>query len=239
MTTQGSMQTVDLADWRFSFDSDPRFIGTPLEEPPETFEFSTAIELLKYLAQDDTHQGAFQNRIQKRLRADPIAKKWHKQRTPIGKTTHFRSYRRNSSYQTYHDAAAAIASGHATAAQQELVQGLNAEIASSGVVVPVGQMLFHGRGDRNLDALAPYPSFVSTSLDATVSIHHAIKRQLQRTGACATIYALTLDSPLPAMWGNGGSLDEWELLLQTRLTCTVTQQHAQGSFHIIEATLRP
>ncbi len=78
MNTQGSMQTVDLADWRFTFDSDPRFIGTQLEEPQETFEFSTAIELLQYLAQDDTRQSAFQNRIQKRLTADPIAKEWHK-----------------------------------------------------------------------------------------------------------------------------------------------------------------
>lgn len=233
------MQTVDLADWRFTFNSDPRFIGTPLDEPQETFEFSTAIELLQYLAQDDTRQSAFQNRIQKRLTADPIAKEWHKQRTRIGDTTHFRSYRRNPSYQTYHDAAVAISTGHATAAQHELVQGLDAEIAASRIVVPMGQMLFHGRGDRDLDALAHYPSFVSTSLDPTVSIYHAIKRQLQRTGARATIYALTLESPLPAMWGNGGSLDEWELLLQTGLTCTVTQQHTHGRFNIIEAAIRP
>lgn len=238
MTTEGSMQTVDLADWRFSFSSDPRFIGTPLEEPPETFEFSTTIELLEFLANDDTHQGAFQNLIQERLRADPIARKWHKQRTKIGDTTHFQSYRRNPNYQAYHDAATAIATGQATAAQHELVQGLNAEIAASRVVVPAGQVLFHGRGDRDLDALEPYPSFVSTSLDPTVSIYHAVKRQLQRIGARATIYALTLESPLPAMWGNGGSLDEWELLLQTRLTCTVTQQHAQGTFDIIEAAIR-
>lgn len=53
MTTEGSMQTVDLADWRFSFESDPRVIGTPLEEPPKTFEFSTAIVLRR-------QQGVFQ-----------------------------------------------------------------------------------------------------------------------------------------------------------------------------------
>lgn len=233
------MQTVDLTDWRFSFECDPRFVGTPLEVPSETFEFSTSIELLKHLAHDDTQQGAFQNRIQERLRADPIAKKWHKQRTLIGDTPHFQSYRRNPNYQTYKNAAFAIATGHATAAQRELAQGLDAEIATSRVVVPAGQILFHGRGDRALDALAPYPSFVSTSLDPTVSIYHAIKRQLQRTSARATIYALTLESPLPAMWGNGGSLDEWELLLQTRLTCTVTQQYAQSRFDIIQASIRP
>jgi len=239
MTTAGSMQTVDLTDWRFALGSDPRLSGTPLEELPETFKFSSAIELLKYLAHDDTQQGAFQNRIRERLRADPIARKWHKLRTPIGATTHFRSYRRNPKYQTYHDAAAAIATGHAAAAQYELVQGLDAEIASSRVIVPAGQMFFHGRGNRELDALMPYHSFVSTSLDPTVSIYHAIKRQAQRTGVRATIYALTLELPLPAMWGNGGGLNEWELLLQTRLACNFTRHHAQGRFDIIEASIRP
>ena len=231
------MQTVDLTDWRFTFDCDPRFIATPLEKPSKKFEFSTAIELLKYLARDESQQCAFQTRIQERLKADPIARQWRKQRTPIGDTTHFKLYRKNPKYLRYHAAAAAIAAGRATAAQRELVLGLDAEIAASRVVVPAGQMLFHGRGDRDLE-VAPYPSFVSTSLDPTVSIYHAIKRQQQRGGSRATIYALTLESPLSAMWGNGGILDEWELLLQTRLTCTVTNQHSQDRFDIIEASIR-
>ncbi|PII15823.1 hypothetical protein CR920_08430 [Stenotrophomonas indicatrix] len=73
-------------------------------------------------------------------------------------------------------------------------------------------MLFHGRRDREVDVLAPFPSFVSTPLDPTVSIYHAIKRQQQRTGARTILYALTLGSPLPALWGNDGSPEEWELL---------------------------
>lgn len=239
MNTEMGMQTVDLNDWRFSFGGDPRFVGTSLEKPSKTIEFSTAIDLLKHLARDDTQQVAFQNRVQDRLRNDPIARKWHKKRTKIGDTTHFRSYRRNPNYQTYHDAAAAISTGHATEAHYELVQGLDAEIGASCVIVPAGQMLFHGRGDRDVDGPTPYPSFVSTSLDPTVSIYHAIKRQSQRTGARATIYALTMELPLSAMWGNGGSLDEWELLLQTGLTFTVSQQHVQGRFDIIEASIRP
>ncbi len=86
------------------------------------------------------------------------------------------------------------------------------EITACRVVVPAGQMLFHGRVDRELDELAPCPSFVSTPLDPTASIYHAIKRQQQRTGARTILYALTLESPLPALWSNGGSLEEWELL---------------------------
>lgn len=35
---------------------------------------------------------------------------------------------------------------------------------------------------------------------------------MQRTGARTILYALTLESPLPALWGNDGSLEEWELL---------------------------
>lgn len=233
------MQSVDLTHWRFSFGGDPRFRGTPLEEPPKIFEFPTAIELLRYLADDDSQQGAFQSCVRERLRVDPVARGWHRLRTRIGGSTHFKSYRRNPNYLRYHDAAVAVSAGHATAAQKDLVLGLDREITASRVVVPAGQMLFHGRGDRELDELAPYPSFVSTSLDPTVSIYHAIKRQQQRTGARATLYALTLESPLPAMWGNGGSLEEWELLLQSRLTCTASQEHALGRFDIIEASIRP
>ncbi len=233
------MQKVDLADWHFPFKGDPRLIGTPLEEPTETFEFCTAVELLKFLAHDDSRQSAFQHLIQMRLKADPIAKKWHRERTRIGATIHFRSYRRSPRYQTYHDAAAAVDAGSATAEQLDLVKGLNAEIAASRVVAPAGQVLFHGRGNRDLEARAVYPSFVSTSLDPTVCIYHAIKHQLQHTSARPAVYALTLESQLHAIWGNGGDLNEWELLLQTRLSYTVTQHHACDRFDVIEACVRP
>lgn len=239
MTRDENMPTVDL-DWSFSFGGDPRFIGTEFYEPPTVYPFATAIELLQHLAGDDTHQSGFQNNIRERLKADPTATQWHKLRTKLGDTTHFQTYRRNPHYQHYHDAAAAVANRTATTPQQQMVQGLDAEIAASRVIVPAGQMLFHGRGDRDLDRSAPYPSFVSTSLDPTVCIYHAIKRKLEHgADARAVVYALTLEVPLPAIWGNGGSLDEWELLLQTKLTYATTQKHSQGRFDIIEASIRP
>lgn len=123
-----------------------------------------------------------------------MAKGWQRRRTRIGGSTHGKSYRRNRNYLGYHDAAVAISAGHATAAQKDLVLGLDREVTACRVVVPAGQMLFHGRGDRELDVLAPFPSFVSTPLDPTVSIYHAIKRQQQRTGARTILYALTLGS---------------------------------------------
>ncbi|WP_133119333.1 hypothetical protein [Stenotrophomonas indicatrix] len=146
------------------------------------------------------------------MRVDLLAKGWQRRRTRIGGSTHVKSYRRNQNYLGYHDAAVAISAGHATAAQKNLVLGLDREITACRVVVPAGQMLFHGRRDREVDVLAPFPSFVSTPLDPTVSIYHAIKRQQQRTGARTILYALTLGSPLPALWGNDGSPEEWELL---------------------------
>lgn len=50
------MQLVYLTHRRFSFGGDPRFRGAPLEEPPKIFECPAAIELLRYLADDDSQQ---------------------------------------------------------------------------------------------------------------------------------------------------------------------------------------
>lgn len=232
------MPTIDLSTWNFSFGGDPRFKGTALYKPPEDFSFPTHVELLQHLALDDTRDSGFQNGIQDRLKKDATVKQWRQLRTRIGNTKHFKSYRGNRGYLGYHSAATAVAAGCASTEQQDMVAGLNAEIAASRVVVPAGQVLFHGRGDRELEATTPYPSFVSTSLDPTVCIYHAKKRSLPPfNGARATIYALTVVAPLHAMWGNGGSLEEWELLLPTKLTCKVTQVHTAGRFDIIEATI--
>lgn len=234
------MPTIDLSSWNFSFGGDPRFKDTEFYQPPEEFDFATHVELLQHLALDDTRDSGFQNDIQDRLKRDATVKHWHRLRTPIGDTEHFKSYRSNRRYQDYHDAAIAVGAGCARTEQQDMVSGLDAEIAASRIVVPAGQVLFHGRGDRGLEAMTPYSSFVSTSLDPTVCIYHANKRSLPPfNGTRASIYALTVGAPLHAMWGNGGSLKEWELLLPTKLTCKATQVHTAGRFDIIEATIGP
>lgn len=193
---------------------------------------------MQHFALDDARDGGFQNDIQDRLKKDETVKHWLQLRTRIGNTKYFKSYRGNSVYLGYHSAAIAAAARRASPEQQGMMTGLDAEITASRVVVPAGQVLFHDRGDRDLDATTPYPSFVSTSLDSTVCIYHAKKRSMPPfNGARATIYALTVTTPLHAMWGNGGCLEEWELLLPTKLTCKETQVHAAGRFDIIEATI--
>ncbi|SFN99944.1 hypothetical protein SAMN05443579_101220 [Variovorax sp. PDC80] len=234
-----NMTTIDLSNWRFSFGGSlPQFDRTNHYKAPEIIEIKTPIELLLRLADDDAHDSGFQGHIQERLKNDSAAKKWHSQRTRIGGTTHFKLYRKNPHYDLYHAAARAIAAGSATREQQSLVCGLDGEIAASQVLVPPGQVLFHGRGDLNLHTSPPYPSFVSTSLDPVVCIYHAVKRRLQKdSSAKAVIYALTLRDPLPALWGNGGGLKEWELLLQTKLTCSAIKTHPGTRFDIVEATI--
>lgn len=233
------MPTIDLCNWCFSLGGSPaQLAGTEHYQPPDTVEIGTPIELLKRLSNDATHETAIQNQIQQRLKSDPKARDWHAQRTRIGATTHFKAYRRNPRYEQYHAAARAVATGKATSDQQGMVSGLDGEIGASKIVVPAGQVLFHGRGDMHLHEQQPYPTFVSASLDPTVCSYHATKRKLQNgMDAKAVIYLLTLRDALPAMWGNGGDLDEWELLLQSGLTCTMTAVHDGQRFDIVEATI--
>lgn len=232
---------MDLTNWRFEVGgSISAFKGTPLYRAPTLLEFATPIELLQYLADhDDTHDSAIQRQIQHRLKGDAVALLLHRQRSHLRLLPHFRKYRQTDHYERYHAAADAVLHGHASSKQMTMVQGLDNEIASSAVVVPAGQMLFHGRGDPALHDSSPYPTFVSTSLDPIVCAWHAVKRKIQGgSKAKALIYALTLNEPLPAIWGNGGRLKEWELLLPRNLTCIAAAIHRRQRFDVIEATLR-
>lgn len=231
------MQTVDLDNLSFQFGgSHPAFAGTEHYEEPKLLAFATSLDLLTHLAADDSHQTPIQNHVQSRLSEDLVVKEWHKQRTPIGVQPHFKRYRTNSHYEDYHEAARALVSMTASITQASLAQGLDAEITASRIIVPAGQVVFHGRADHGLHSEATYPSFVSTSLDPTVSIYHAVKRGIA-SKTRPVVYQLTLRDDLPAIWGNGGSLDEWELLLQSGLACAVSQIHNGSRFDIIEASI--
>lgn len=230
---------VNVSDWEFSFGgSEPRLAGTELYRAPEIVNFATPLELLLHLAEDSANDNLLKNEIQRRLKADPVAKAWHKKRGTIGSMVQFGKYRKNGKYDVYHAAAASVAARTATKEQEVMVLGLDQEIAASEVIIPNGQVLFHGRADRALHASLSYPSFISTSLDPTVSIWHALKRQLDKElQAKAVIYLLTVREPLRAIWGNGGSLSEWEVLLQTRLRCTWVSSHEGTRFDIVNATI--
>ena len=164
-SSETTMATIDLCNWHFSVGGSlAQFAGTEHYKAPDTVEMSTPVELLRRLSNDATHETAMQRQIQRRLKTDPTAKKWHAQRTRIGSTSHFKAYRKNPNYEHYHSAARAVATGHATSDQHEMTSGLDGEIGASKIVVPAGQILFHGRGDMQLHELQPYPTFISTSL---------------------------------------------------------------------------
>lgn len=231
------MRTVELDDWSFQFGrSHPALAGTEHYVEPEQMALATSLDLLTHLAADESRQPEIQNQIQHRLSKDPVAKQWHKQRMTIGDQPHFKRYRTNSHYEEYHESARALAAMTASIPQVSLAQGLDAEIKSSRILVPAGQTVFHGRADLGLHSSATYPSFVSTSLDPTVSIYHAVKRGIA-SKTHPVVYQLTLRDDLPAIWGNGGSLDEWELLLQFGLACSASQIHNGARFDIVEATI--
>ena len=212
--------------------------GTELYQEPAILKFATPLELLLYLSNDDSQSTGIQNQIRQCLYDDPVVKAWHKQRTNIGEMPHFRKYRKTAYYKRYHEAALAVSNSNASQNQRDLVYGLNQEIAASNNIAPTGQILFHGRGDQLLHTSAIYPSFISTSLDPTVAVYHAIRGKLENgPHGKAMVYLLTLRDFLHAVWGNGGKLKEWELLLQTNLRCSVTQIHQGSRFHVVEAAL--
>jgi hypothetical protein len=233
------MSVVDLSNWTFSFGgSDSRLAGTEYYQAPEIVRFATPIHLLLHLGDDDARDSETQNQIQRRLRDDPGVQELHGQRTNIGSMPHFEQYRESKHYKLYHAAAAAVSAGNASQDQQARVSGLDQEILTSRVIVSADQVLFHGRADQVLHASATYPSFISTSLDPLVCVFHAVKRRNQiGPNAKAVIYAFTLRDPLHAIWGNGGKLKEWELLLQSRLSCLAIKVHQRSRFDVVEATV--
>jgi hypothetical protein len=218
------MTTVDMTNWTLS----------PRHSPPQLF--TSAVDVLRYLASNGAERPTFHNQIRSILNQDAVAKSWHRQRTFLYQMKYFRSYRRTRECKKFLLAARNLAAGTASLKQQQQVNGLNAEISGSNVVVPGGQLLFHGRGDCDLSHIRPFPSFLSTTLDPTVGIWHAIKGPLYPNRR-PTVYALTLSRLICAIWGNGGAIKEWELLFGTSLSCTVNMIHNQAQFDVIEATL--
>ncbi len=53
------------------------------------------------------------------------------------------------------------------------------------------------------------------------------------------VYALTLTTPLRAIWGNGGSLEEWGLLLESGVACAHIQTHHGTIVDVVVANIGP
>jgi len=231
------MSIVDQSNWKFVFNnSSPISDALGTSKPPTELIFSTSIELVRHIADDDYDDYVrIQGHIDKRIKADSVARAWKKARTYLKDLKHFPRYRK-SGYHLYHDAARARQHGRATPKQQDLVNGLEAEINASRIFVSPRQILFHGRADRNLTTCAPYPSFISTSLNPVVARNSAFRRAgVNLANGIPTVYILTLGCSLPALWGQTGKSVEWEILLPPLLTNVVKGQYAGRNFDIVEA----
>lgn len=229
------MTHVDLTGWSFNIGGTPKVFDEAAHYfPPTILNFQAPLDLLLYLANNGVHQPEIQSSINRRLIADPIAQTWHKKRTYLKDMLHFPKYQKTY-YDTYHMAARALASNTDSQKQRAMVVGLNQEISASKVIVPSGQILFHGRADLTLHSAPSYASFVSTSLDPVVAINSALRRGgVKQTNGRSVVYILTMLESLHALWGNCREPHEWELLLETNLSFQGAKVHSGNQFDIVE-----
>ncbi len=230
------LSSVDLNAWSFRFSNSSSMLEQLSTAKADTeLTFSTAVDLLLHSANDGTDDARIQTRVHKRLRRDVVVKSWRNQQTLLKNLRHFPRYR-GKAYDHYHEAARAGAAGRATPRQLALADGLKAEIDASRLIVPVGQILFHGRANQDLTATSDYPTFISTSLDPIVARNSAFRRAgLNQAYGRPVVFVLTLRIPLPALWGHVGRSCEWELLLPPSLGLRQTGIHSGGGFDVVEA----
>jgi hypothetical protein len=224
---------INLSNWNFTIGGGhPALMALGLAPSPQKISFPTARDLLIAISQGVSLPAG---QIDARLRAGATAMGWPRIYTRIGTAPHFRRYR-GKHYETYKEGALACTTGTATPSQIAIVAGLSREILGSKVIVPSGQLVFHGRSDQLPTTGATYDAFLSTSLSPFVAHLSAIRRHNQ-LGGRATIYVFTLNRDLPAMWGHVGVSSEWELLFDAGLAVRATGSVSSGSFDIVEAEL--
>jgi len=225
------MDIVDQNNWHFTLGA-----LSPNGDTRRTFSFTSAADLACFLSNDakDAYI-AFQSKIDARLKADPVASIWRKGKKPLSELPNFAKYRGNE-YDHYHEAARACFNNTQTLEQKKLVVGLEQEINRAGLMIPKGQTVYHGRANLDIITQAPYSTFISTSLSVTVARYHAFKRSL-KNGAKPLVFILTLQVPLPAIWGQTGVSNEHELLLPTLLTCVQRRIHEGAFFDVVEADI--
>ncbi|KAB2797335.1 hypothetical protein F9L06_13470 [Brucella anthropi] len=213
------MKTVSQENWYFRISNSSqmeRLLGT--DKPDTILEFPSGGDLVRHLGDDhnDEHM-RLHLPIDERLDADPVAKEWARQRTPLKDLKHFPRYRRNE-FDRYHVSARAVSTGTADVSQTTMVSGLDGEIENSRILVPAGQVLFHGRANDDLIALQPYPTYISSSLHPIIARNSAFRRAGDgNKNGQPRVFVLTLKVPLPALWGQAGKSCEYELLLPRNL----------------------
>lgn len=233
------MTTFDLINNEFRFTNTSIIDKMEGVENPDTILiFSSTQELINHLVDDVRGDRArMQSKIHGIIDADQTVQTWKNKRTNLQDLTHFPRYR-DTKYDCYHNAARAIRNGTPTSDQVDLAYGLEAEILSSKVTLPLGQVLFHGRCNQEPDNGSPYPAFLSTSLCPVVALNSALRRAGENyQNGRPTIYVLTMQSDLPALWGQMGDTFEYELLFPPNLQIDKVNEWQRGDFDIVTASI--
>ncbi|MCO5160078.1 MAG: hypothetical protein M9939_03010 [Mesorhizobium sp.] len=233
---------VDVSSWHFEYQHDTPFHRAfrdydPSPAPePESFDFPNADALLRHLdGPGDDDRSRFKNSIDERLRRDPDVAIVMAARTPLKELKHFRAYRGNH-YDKYHNAARRISCGNGSEKDQRLIDGLDAEISKSKILLAPGQILFHGRSNDLLVTEHPYPSYVSATLDPIVALNSAYRRAgTNGVNGRLIVFVLETRVPLRALWGHVGQSAEWELLLPRGIDWAETTRWSGNAFDVVHA----
>lgn len=233
---------ADVSRWHFEYLYNTRLDRMLRARDPsyvpvqECFDFPDTDALLRHLdGSGIKNRSRFQDSIAERLGKDPNVKTIKASRTLLKDLKHFPAYR-NDQYDKYHDAARSVAGGRATAKDRHLIDGLDAEVAASAILLDAGQILFHGRCDDLLVTAHPYPSYVSTTLDPIVALNSAWRRAgNSNVNGRPIVLVLKLRVPLRALWGHVGKSHEWELLLPRGIDWEETNRQSGKTFDVVHA----
>lgn len=225
MASHSALPVIDLQSWALDLRS-------------AKLRCTTALDLLRAIIPTTDLWPVVQGAIQGRLSADRDRLTWRRERPNIGKLQHYKRYRKTGAFDDYHAAARALVAGKPmTTLQSRQAAGLQGEITTNGILLPVGQSLFHGRADRELDSAKPYPAFVSTTLDPIVALNSAIRRSLPRPGSTPTVYVLTLRRSVPGLFAQTGKRGEWEVTLGYGANVRATAVYSVSNFLLIQADI--
>lgn len=233
------MTTFDLIDREFRFTNTSvldKMQG--IEKPDTVLNFPSTKQLVNHLVDDLAGDRApMQSRIHDVIDVDQTVQGWKSKRTHLKDLTHFPKYR-DVKYDRYHDAARAVQNGTSTKDQIALAQGLESEILSSNLALPIGQILFHGRCNQELTSGNSYPAFLSTSLCPVVALNSGFRRAGENfKQGRPTIYVLSVQCDLPTLWGQMGNTHEYELLFPPGLQIEKLNEWQRGEFTIIDASI--
>jgi hypothetical protein len=202
----------------------------------EKVTYTNAKDILIDIEHGERSDNEVQNKVQRQLNENDDLRVWERSQTKIQDAPNFEKYR-GAKYDDYHQAARNLVNAVGTSEDHELAEGLISEINMSQTILPAGQVLFHGRADKELSNGNRYPAFVSTSLDPIVALNSAKRRA--SAGGTRTVYILKTSGELKALWGQAGDSFEFELLLPVGLMVEETgvTKSDGGDLKVVEANI--